>query len=664
MQSIHIKISEKDGESRDEVFAQETITLGRIQGNDIVLARGNISKRHSRIVFRDNRVIVVDLKSTNGTYVNGKRINAPQVIQEGDKVYLGDFILDISLADPKTEAVSIRDLEAPSAPGVGALGGQASGAPELPADGMDDLFELDEAPGQAPEVTMGGPQPSPEPLSGVGATGASEELSDLLGGNLDIDFSSEGSALSEVKARAAEEPYAAPAEPEPVSPSASASDSGLNDLFDEDSEALDLKLDGMVSLDAPTPPNVGSDDLDLDLGLDDDSTPDDLFGDPDPNPASGFTDDLASLEDPNHVVAPQSSPAASLSQEDLIQALGELGRLANNDAVKGLWVQEVDPIVVRPFAGDVRRVDGFASKGAFEKALSALKKAGEKTGEEDSGSQQVQVPGVRGLWSAVDLRGVGGQAVISFSRGINPSAGTSLVDLVRGGTMSKRMAKLLDATYQKQCNILILATNPVDSAVLARTLVQRTPKQAFALVGDAHARVSSAELLNVDNVSVSHQSRDAALGTMLDVRPDHLIWSSLSAEAPLLLDGIVTGQSGVVAMLNATNASTGLETLIDLVRARRANSSPRALRRQWVEAFDLIVTISRFADGVVRITEMVEPTGTEMDIVSTQELFSFKLKSSSASAIQGDFVSHGQAPTYYDRLNELGFEMDMSIFRA
>src|SRR5687767_3161767 len=90
-----IVITEKGGKPRAEAFDQAEITIGRVQGNDIVLPKGNISKRHSRIVLRDGKFIIVDLKSTNGTYVNGKRISSPQVLKDADKVYIGDFTLTL-----------------------------------------------------------------------------------------------------------------------------------------------------------------------------------------------------------------------------------------------------------------------------------------------------------------------------------------------------------------------------------------------------------------------------------------------------------------------------------------------------------------------------------------------------------------------------------------
>src|SRR5439155_2306596 len=90
-----ITISEKGGETRRLEFDKPEITIGRVQGNDIILPKGNVSKRHSRIVLKDGKFIIVDLKSTNGTYVNGRKITSPLVVKGTDKIYIGDFILSI-----------------------------------------------------------------------------------------------------------------------------------------------------------------------------------------------------------------------------------------------------------------------------------------------------------------------------------------------------------------------------------------------------------------------------------------------------------------------------------------------------------------------------------------------------------------------------------------
>src|SRR5690348_2754330 len=90
-----IVVNEKGGEQKRLEFDKLEVTIGRVQGNDIILPKGNVSKRHSRIVLKDGKFIIVDLKSTNGTYVNGRKITSPLVVKGTDKIYIGDFILSI-----------------------------------------------------------------------------------------------------------------------------------------------------------------------------------------------------------------------------------------------------------------------------------------------------------------------------------------------------------------------------------------------------------------------------------------------------------------------------------------------------------------------------------------------------------------------------------------
>ena len=92
-------LTEKGGATQRLDFDSEEITIGRVDENDICLPKGNISKKHTKIVVKDGKIIVLDLKSTNGTYVNGKKLAGPQVISPDDKVFIGDFILNVEPPD-------------------------------------------------------------------------------------------------------------------------------------------------------------------------------------------------------------------------------------------------------------------------------------------------------------------------------------------------------------------------------------------------------------------------------------------------------------------------------------------------------------------------------------------------------------------------------------
>ncbi|MCP3161791.1 ATPase, T2SS/T4P/T4SS family [Myxococcus qinghaiensis] len=90
-----ITLAEKGGGTEQREYHKPEITIGRLPGNDIMLAKGNVSKYHSRIVAKDGKCIIVDMKSTNGTFVNGKKIAAPQVLKPTDQIYIGDYIINV-----------------------------------------------------------------------------------------------------------------------------------------------------------------------------------------------------------------------------------------------------------------------------------------------------------------------------------------------------------------------------------------------------------------------------------------------------------------------------------------------------------------------------------------------------------------------------------------
>lgn len=88
---ITVVVSHPPQSERRLVFDKAEVTIGRVQGNDVVLPYGNVSRHHARFVAKDGKFILVDLRSTNGTFVNGRRITSPCVIDEHDLVQIGEF---------------------------------------------------------------------------------------------------------------------------------------------------------------------------------------------------------------------------------------------------------------------------------------------------------------------------------------------------------------------------------------------------------------------------------------------------------------------------------------------------------------------------------------------------------------------------------------------
>jgi hypothetical protein len=72
------------------------LILGREQASaDLVVDDPGVSRRHARVLPQNGGVIVEDLGSSNGTYVNGERISEPVELGAGDEVQVGDTVIGV-----------------------------------------------------------------------------------------------------------------------------------------------------------------------------------------------------------------------------------------------------------------------------------------------------------------------------------------------------------------------------------------------------------------------------------------------------------------------------------------------------------------------------------------------------------------------------------------
>jgi len=105
--SIRLKIG--DQERKVEASLEKAIHMGRLDPAsdvfpEIDLTKDNglekgVSRRHARILKREGTVVVEDLGSINGTFINGKRLAPylPEVLHQGDQLQLGKLLIEIEL---------------------------------------------------------------------------------------------------------------------------------------------------------------------------------------------------------------------------------------------------------------------------------------------------------------------------------------------------------------------------------------------------------------------------------------------------------------------------------------------------------------------------------------------------------------------------------------
>ena len=78
-----------------DIEAEAHVTLGRDTSCDIVLDDALSSRRHARIVASQGAIVLEDLRSTNGVYLNGVRLGQSARLHAGDRIIVGTTELSV-----------------------------------------------------------------------------------------------------------------------------------------------------------------------------------------------------------------------------------------------------------------------------------------------------------------------------------------------------------------------------------------------------------------------------------------------------------------------------------------------------------------------------------------------------------------------------------------
>ncbi|QDK36538.1 FHA domain-containing protein [Bdellovibrio sp. NC01] len=126
--------------------------IGRAPTCDIKLTSAGVSKEHSEVTVYKEKIVVTDLKSSNGTYLNGIRMQTG-IMRLGDKLGIHDVLVDVIPApDARPQAPRPQQAQVPSQTPMPYYGGGA--APQMP-------------PQMYQQQAYGQPQGIPQPMAGM-----------------------------------------------------------------------------------------------------------------------------------------------------------------------------------------------------------------------------------------------------------------------------------------------------------------------------------------------------------------------------------------------------------------------------------------------------------------------------------------------------------------
>ncbi len=150
----------------------------------------------------------------------------------------------------------------------------------------------------------------------------------------------------------------------------------------------------------------------------------------------------------------------------------------------------------------------------------------------------------------------------------------------------------------------------------------------------------------------------------LRMRPDRIIVGECRDGAALdMLQAMRTGHDGSMTTVHANNPKEAIGRLETLCMMAGMDLPARALREQISGAVNLIVQISRLSDGTRKIISITEVQGMQGEIVTLQEVFTFKEKDFDKNRrIIGSFHATGLIPKFVESMQKRGVKIPQGIF--
>lgn len=89
-----VVVTAPDGGRPKTYSIEDEVIIGRDKGCQVVITDTYASQFHARVFKRDDGVFIEDMGSTNGTYLNRRKVSSPMPVNRGDKARIGKTELD------------------------------------------------------------------------------------------------------------------------------------------------------------------------------------------------------------------------------------------------------------------------------------------------------------------------------------------------------------------------------------------------------------------------------------------------------------------------------------------------------------------------------------------------------------------------------------------
>ncbi len=250
-------------------------------------------------------------------------------------------------------------------------------------------------------------------------------------------------------------------------------------------------------------------------------------------------------------------------------------------------------------------------------------------------------------------------------------AGLTIQRLIDGESMTEDMAQLLAGCVAARLNILVSGGTGSGKTTLLNAMASFIPpdQRIITIEDAAELRLQQEHVVRLETRPPNAEGEGEVVArdlvkNALRMRPDRIIVGEVrSGEALDMLQAMNTGHEGSLTTIHANTPRDALSRLETMILMAGANLPDRAMREQISSALDLVVQVSRLADGTRKIVSIVEITGMEGAVTATQEIYRFRKKGIAPDGkVTGVFETTGIRPTFMERLSVSGVDLPVDMF--
>jgi pilus assembly protein CpaF len=238
-------------------------------------------------------------------------------------------------------------------------------------------------------------------------------------------------------------------------------------------------------------------------------------------------------------------------------------------------------------------------------------------------------------------------------------------------TLTPEMGQMLEGLIKSKVNMLISGGTGAGKTTLLNILSGYIPEteRVVTIEDAAELQMQQPHVIRMETRPMNIEGKGeitqrALVRNALRMRPDRIVIGEVrGAEAFDMLQAMNTGHEGSLTTIHANTPRDAVSRLENMIGMANLNLPHRAARQQIASAITVVIQVLRMIDGKRKVTSIQEITGMEGDVITMQEIFSFRQTGlGTDGSVQGHFQASGVRPKFSDRLRAFGIALPDSMF--